>query len=93
MSGFKISDAGMKRIAKSVKGSSLKKYKIESEAGVDMGTFAGENEEEALDNMAVDAGYANAAEAEAVTGQPFEGYITEVTDEGEGWREPRLRTY
>jgi hypothetical protein len=52
-------------------------YRIISSAGVDMGTFEGATEAEALDVMARDAGYRDSAEAAEVAG-PFEGTVEAV---------------
>lgn len=57
----------------------MKTWKIESKAGVDMGTYRGKTEQDALDAMARDAGYASQAEAEEVLG-PFKGTVTEESD-------------
>jgi hypothetical protein len=55
----------------------MKTYKIISSAGVDMGTYEGATEAEALDAMARDAGYRDQAEATDVVG-PFEGTVEAV---------------
>jgi hypothetical protein len=55
----------------------MKTYKIISSAGVNMGTFEGATEAEALDAMARDAGYRDSAEAAEVAG-PFEGTVEAV---------------
>lgn len=47
---------------------SLIKYRIQSDAGVDLGTYAGENAQGALDAMAVDAGYRDHRDACDATG-------------------------
>jgi hypothetical protein len=52
-------------------------YQIISSAGVDMGTFDGATEAEALAAMARDAGYRDQAEATAPVG-PFEGTVEAV---------------
>jgi hypothetical protein len=52
-------------------------YQIISSAGVDMGTFEGATEAEALDAMARDAGYRDQDEAAEVAG-PFDGTVKEV---------------
>jgi hypothetical protein len=52
-------------------------YRIISSAGVNMGTFEGATEAEALDAMARDAGYRDSAEAAEVAG-PFEGTVEAV---------------
>lgn len=48
-----------------------------SSAGVDMGIYEGETEADALDAMALDAGYRDQAHAAEVAG-PFEGTVAEV---------------
>jgi len=50
-------------------------YRIVSSAGVELGTYEGETEREALDAMARDAGYASQADAEARGVAPFDGRI------------------
>jgi hypothetical protein len=52
-------------------------YQIISSAGVDMGTYKGATEAEALDAMARDAGYRDSAEAAEVAG-PFDGTVEAV---------------
>lgn len=54
-----------------------KTYRITSSAGLNMGTFAATSEQAALDAMARDAGYRDAAHAAEVAG-PFDGTIEEV---------------
>ncbi len=62
----------------------MKKYRIENQhSGVDMGIFDGETEEDALDAMARDAGYADYAEACEVTGQDQETSGLVVTEESD----------
>ena len=48
-----------------------------------MGTYTAETPAEALDAMAQDAGYADAADAADVAG-PFEGTVTDVTEQMSG---------
>lgn len=57
-----------------------KTWRITSGAGVDMGTYPGETEADALDAMARDAGYRDQAHAERVT-CAFGGDVTEVLAE------------
>lgn len=52
----------------------MAKWRIVSEAAVEMGIFDGETPDEALDAMARDAGYKDQAEAEALVG-PFTGLV------------------
>lgn len=57
-----------------------KTFRIVSSAGVDMGTYTAETPAEALDSMAQDAGYADAADAADVAG-PFDGTVEVVEEE------------
>jgi hypothetical protein len=52
-------------------------YRITSSAGQDMGTYEAASAAEALDKMAQDAGYTDAADAASVAG-PFDGTVEEV---------------
>lgn len=54
----------------------VKRWKIESAAGVEMGVYEGETEQDALDAMARDAGYQDLSHADEVTGSPFRGTVT-----------------
>lgn len=58
----------------------MKTFRIVSSAGVDLGTYPGETEADALDAMARDAGYRDQAHAERVT-CAFGGDVTEVVTE------------
>lgn len=58
----------------------MNSYRIESEAGVDMGIYQGETEQEALDAMARDAGYKSVADADS---QGFGGTCTATLVSGE----------
>ena len=54
-------------------------YQITSSAGVDMGVYAGESPEAALDAMARDAGYPGGQADVAAQGiAPFDGTVEEV---------------
>lgn len=55
----------------------MKTYRVISSMGIDLGTYEAENPNAALDVLARDAGYKNAAEAAEVAG-PFNGYVEEV---------------
>jgi len=57
----------------------MKKFRITSNLGVEMGIYEAENHLQALEKMAKDAGYSSALEAEAVAGH-FNGTIEEVED-------------
>jgi hypothetical protein len=54
-------------------------FQIISSAGVDMGIYEGTSPDDALDAMARDAGYRDAADAAEVVG-PFEGTVVEVVE-------------
>lgn len=56
----------------------MRTYLITSNAGVNMGCYVAESEADALDAMAIDAGYASQADAAEVAG-PFEGTVTPLT--------------
>ena len=57
----------------------MKNYEITNPtSGVNLGTYQGETPEEALDAMARDAGYADAAEAAEVAGK-IDLTVTEIT--------------
>lgn len=55
-------------------------YQIISSAGVDLGTYEAESRDAALDAMARDAGYSDAADAAEQIGA-FDGTVSEVTSE------------
>lgn len=55
-------------------------FQIISSAGQDMGTYTAATPAEALDAMAQDAGYADAADAADVAG-PFEGTVRGIEEE------------
>lgn len=57
----------------------MSKWRIISEAAVDMGIFDGETADEALDAMARDSGYKDQAHAESVVG-PFTGRVVQVEE-------------
>ena len=56
----------------------MKKFRIISENGMDMGIYHGATPAEALDAMAVEAGYIGQTAAEEVTRTSFRGTVTEV---------------
>jgi hypothetical protein len=53
-------------------------WQITSSAGVDLGTYEGETETDALDAMARDAGYESQADANARGVAAFDGVVREV---------------
>lgn len=55
----------------------MKKFRIVSEAGLDMGVYEGTDADQACDAMARDAGYESMSVAECEFGQFF-GKVTEV---------------
>jgi hypothetical protein len=54
-------------------------FQIISSAGVDMGIYEGASPNDALDAMARDAGYRDAADAAEVTGEWFDGAVAELS--------------
>ena len=56
----------------------MSRYQITSSAGVDMGTYAADSPDGALDAMSRDAGYRDQADAAEQAG-PFTGTVIEVT--------------
>ncbi|MEY5060448.1 MAG: hypothetical protein RIS45_369, partial [Planctomycetota bacterium] len=71
--------AGTKRTAKrsANRAGKLKRYRIVSSDGADLGIYRASSERAALDAMARRAGYRSQAEAARVAG-PFRGYVTEI---------------
>jgi len=71
--------AGGKRTAKrsANRAGKLKRYRIVSSDGIDLGIYRASSERAALDAMARRAGYRSQAEAAHVAG-PFRGYVTEI---------------
>jgi len=56
----------------------MKRFRIVSENGMNMGVYQAETPAEALEALAIEAGYTGQTEAEEVTRNTFKGTITEV---------------
>jgi hypothetical protein len=54
------------------------RWRIVSDAGVDMGVYSGRSRLDALDAMARDAGYASEDDANASGIEPFSGVVTRI---------------